>query len=171
RPAEDPQPAQLDPADLQNLTEGLIVLSGCRNGEVARLLDRDRQQQAHEAAERLAQLFGRDNTFIELQHNLVQGDTRRVAQLNKLAEQLDLPTVATGNVHYHTRSRHRLQDAMVAIKYRSTLEASHRLRRPNSEFFLRPPDEVAELFAKYPRAIENTHVIAERCQSFNLANH
>jgi error-prone DNA polymerase len=171
RPAEDPFPAQLDPADLHGLTDGLIVLSGCRHGELSRLLERDRHTAARGAAQRLAELFGKDNTFIELQHNLVQGDTRRVAQLNQLAEQLHLPTVATGNVHYHTRARHRLQDAMVAIKHRSTLEASHRLRRPNSEFFLRSPHDVAELFAKYPKAIENTHLIAERCQSFNLANH
>jgi error-prone DNA polymerase len=60
---------------------------------------------------------------------------------------------------------------MVAIKNRSTLESSHRLRRPNSEFFLRPPRAVAELFSGFPAALENTHRIAERCAAFNLANH
>src|SRR5581483_1235730 len=78
--------------------------------------------------------------------------------------------VATGNVHYHVRSRHRLQDAMVAVKNRSTLETSHRLRRPNSEFFLREPRVVAELFSAYPKAISSTREIAERCTQFNLAN-
>ncbi len=171
RPTDDPQPAALDPADLHGLTDGLIVLSGCRHGELSRLLDRERPTTALEAAHKLTDLFGKDNTFIELQHNLVQGDSRRLAQLAQLAEQASLPVVATGNVHYHTRSRHRLQDAMVAIKHRSTLEASHRVRRPNSEFFLRPPQQIAEVFEKYPKAIENTHVIAERCENFNLANH
>jgi error-prone DNA polymerase len=170
-PAGDPRPPALDPSDLARHTAGLIVLSGCRSGEVARLIDDGRSDAAHLAAERLADLFGADNTFIELQHNLVQGDTRRVARLARLAARLGLPLVATGNVHYHVRGRHRLQDALVAIKHRSTLESSHRVRRPNSEFFLRPPEVVAELFAAYPQAIASTHRIAERCAAFNLADH
>jgi error-prone DNA polymerase len=170
-PAEDPRPAALDPADLAKHTSGLIALSGCRNSEIARLVERERFTQAEQAVHKLVQLFGADGTFIEVQHNLVQGDTRRVQRLGQLSERLNIPLVATGNVHYHVRGRHRLQDAMVATKHRSTLESSHRLRRPNSEFYLRPPDSVAELFAQYPEAIQNTHRIAERCAAFNLANH
>ena len=60
---------------------------------------------------------------------------------------------------------------MVAIKHRATLESSHRLRRPNSEFFLRPPHAVDQLFHSYPQAIHNAQAIAERCAGFNLANH
>jgi len=170
-PSADPRPASLDPADFTGLTDGLIVLSGCRQSEIAQLVDRARFDEAELAARKLADLFGWKNTFVELQHNLVQGDTRRVARLAQLARGLDLPMVATGNVHYHQRGRHRLQDAMVAVKRRSTLENSHRLRRPNSEFFLRPLQVVAELLAAYPQAIANTHRIAERCATFNLANH
>src|SRR6266849_1680183 len=138
-PAEDPRPASLDPTDFNGLTDGLIVLSGCRAGEVSRLVDRERFSQAEQALLRLKELFGDKNTFVELQHNLVHGDTRRIAHLAQLAERLALPLVATGNVHYHQRARHRLQDAMVSAKHRSTMESSHRLRRPNSEFFLRSP--------------------------------
>src|SRR6266852_5189533 len=170
-PAEDPRPASLDPADFKGLTNGLIVMSGCRGGELSRLIDRERFSDAERALKSLAELFGRENTFVELQHNLVQGDTRRLAQLAQLAGRVGVPIVATGNVHYHTRSRHRLQDAMVAVKNRSTLESSHRLRRPNSEFFLRPPREVAELFDAYPQAIATAQLIAQRCAAFNLANH
>ncbi|MDQ6673084.1 MAG: DNA polymerase III subunit alpha, partial [Chloroflexota bacterium] len=170
-PAADPRPASLDPADFQGLTDGLIVLSGCRQSEISQLVDRERYAEAELAARRLADLFGWQNTFVELQHNLVKGDTRRLARLAQLTEGLGLPIVATGNVHYHQRGRHRLQDAMLAVKRRSTLENSHRLRRPNSEFFLRPPETVAELFAAYPQAIANIHRIADRCAAFNLANH
>lgn len=170
-PAADPAPASLAPADFTGLTTGLIVLSGCRQSEISQLVDRERFDAAEQAARALADLFGWENTFVELQHNLVQGDTRRVARLAQLAERLGLPVVATGNVHYHQRGRHRLQDAMVAIKHRATLENSHRVRRPNSEFFLRPPQAVAELFAAYPQAIANIHHIAARCDAFNLANH
>src|SRR5205823_3448455 len=117
--------------------------------------------QAEAATRRLIQLFGRENTFIEVQHNLVHGDTRRRTRLAQLSEQLQVPMVATGNVHYHIRKRHRLQDAMVAIKHRSTLESSHRLRRANSEFYLRPPQVVTDLFAAHPEAVQNTRRIAE----------
>ncbi|MCA1644274.1 MAG: error-prone DNA polymerase [Chloroflexi bacterium] len=170
-PADDPRPASLDPAHFEGLTDGLIVLSGCRASELARLVDRERFQQAEQMLLQLRALFGAQNTFVELQHNLVQGDTRRVARLAQLAQRLGVPSVATGNVHYHQRARHRLQDAMVAVKNRSTLENSHRVRRPNSEFFLRRPQDVAELFVAYPQAVANTRQIADRCTAFNLANH
>ena len=160
----------LDPVVLDGHTDGLIVLSGCRSGEAARLVDAGRCDDAVVAIRRLADRFGPRNTFVELQHNLVRGDTRRVARLRELAARLALGTVATGNVHYHDRARHRLQDAMVAIKHRTTLEASHRLRRPNSEFFLRSPEEAAELFAELPEAIEHAWLIGERCRDFNLAD-
>ncbi len=163
-------PPVLDPALLAGHADGLIVLSGCRSGEVAKLVDAGRFDDALEAARRLAALFSRQNTFVELQHNLVQGDTRRVARLVELAQRLGLPIVATGNVHYHDRARHRLQDAMVAIKHRSTLEASHRLRRPNSEFYLRPPEAMDEVFAAYPEALANAALIGDRCRDFNLTD-
>ncbi len=166
----EPRPPGLDPARLTGHTEGVIVLSGCAaSGELARLVTTGRFRDALEAARRLVRLFGPTSTFIELQHNLVRGDTRRVARLAELADYLKLPLVATGNVHYHERERHRLQDALVAIRHRTTLEASHRLRRPNSEFFLRPPHDVARLFAAYPVAIHNAAVLSERCRGFNLA--
>jgi error-prone DNA polymerase len=171
RPAEDPRPPALDPADLQAHAQGLIALSGCRRSEIARLLERERFAHAEQAACHLIELFGEHNVYIEVQHNLVHGDTRRMHKLAQLASSVNIPLVATGNVHYHVRKRHRLQDAMVAIKNRSTLESSHRLRRPNSEFFLRPPHVVAELFANYPEAIRNTQEISQRCAAFNLANH
>jgi error-prone DNA polymerase len=170
-PAADPRPATLDPDAFTGLTDGLIVLTGCRDGELAQLIDREQYAAADLVAEHLRALFGQQQVFVELQHNLVQGDTRRVKRLARLAEHVGLPIVATGNVHYHQRGRHRLQDAMVAIKHRSTLENSHRLRRPNNEFYLRSPDAIADLIAAYPRALVSTQQIAERCQAFNLANH
>ncbi|MCL4368561.1 MAG: error-prone DNA polymerase [Actinobacteria bacterium] len=160
----------LDPAFLEGHTEGVIALSGCRSSEVTRLVEAGRLNDASKAARLLAERFGWGNTFVELQHNLVHGDTRRVAGLAELAARLGLGIVATGDVHYHDRTLHRLQDALVAVKHHTTLEASHRLRRPNSEFFLRSPQEVAALFAEYPEAIANTALISERCRDFNLAD-
>ncbi|MCK9518794.1 MAG: DNA polymerase III subunit alpha, partial [Dehalococcoidia bacterium] len=109
-------------------------------------------------------VLGCDHFFVELQHHDVYGDSERVAELAGLAEQAGLEVVATNNAHYHIRSRHRLNDVLVAIRHRLTLDSSHEVRRPNSEFFLKHPDEMARRFERYPRAISNTVAIAERCQ-------
>ena len=75
--------------------------------------------------------------------------------------------VATNNVHYHIRERHKLQDALVSVKHNKTLEESHLERRPNSNFFLKTPLEMSTLFRNIPEAVANSPLIAERC-SFNL---
>jgi error-prone DNA polymerase len=154
----------VEPEVLARHTEGLIALSGCRHGEVPSLVAQGRHGEAEQAARRYLRWFGPDNFFVELQNNLVHGDTRRNRALADLAEHLRVGTVATGNVHYHVRERHRLQDVLVAIKNRTTLDASHRLRRENSEYFLKPPAEMVDLFRDYAEAVANTVCIAERCQ-------
>ena len=153
---------------LFELNEGLIVLSGCKDSELARLTDpRGVESAAPGAAEAVASayrdVFG-DRYYIELQHHDVFGDSERVAALARLAERLGIEVVATNNVHYHVRTRHRLNDVLVAVRHRQTLDSSHQVRRPNSEFFLKPADEMARRFERYPRAIANTLAIAERCQ-------
>ena len=153
----------VQPDVLARHTEGLIALSGCRRGEVSSLIAEGRPREAEAAARRYAEWFGPENFFIELQNNLVYRDVWRNRMLAELAEHLKLGVVATGNVHYHTRERHRLQDALVAIKNRTRLDASHQLRRENSEYFLKPPAEMAQLFSDHPQAIANTQRIAERC--------
>ncbi|MCZ6789329.1 MAG: DNA polymerase III subunit alpha, partial [Chloroflexi bacterium] len=153
-----------EPEALAQHTKGLIALSGCRRGEVPSLVAQGRYREAEEATRRDMRWFGPGNFFIELQNNLVHGDARRNRALAELAEHLGLGTVATGNVHYHVRERHRLQDVLVAIKHRTTLDASHRQRRENSEYYLKPPDEMAELFRDHPEALASTARIAERCQ-------
>lgn len=148
--------------------EGLILLTGCRNGELSRLIAAGRFEEALEAGRRYREVFGPDQIFVELQHNLVSGDTRRLRKLVELARRLDLSAVATNNVHYHERSRHQLQDVLVAIKHRTTLDASHRMRRPNSEFYLKSPREMERLFAQLPEALRATEAIRERCEGFDL---
>jgi error-prone DNA polymerase len=162
---EKGQPA-IDMDTLARHAEGLIALSGCRRGEVPSLVAEGRIDEAKAAARRYADIFGRQSFFIELQQNLVHGDTARNRELIALARRLRLGTVATNNVHYHVRERHRLQDVLVAIKHRTTLESSHTLRRPNSEFYLKSPQEMARLFASAeggPEALANSVRIAERC--------
>ena len=154
--------AELDA--LARHTEGLIALSGCRTGEVPSLVAAGRHREAEEVARRYAGWFGKENFFIELQNNLVYGDQRRNHALADLAGHIGVGVVATEDVHYHRRERHRLQDVLVAIKNRTSLDGSHRQRRANSEFYMRSSAEMAGLFRDMPEAIANSERIAERCQ-------
>jgi error-prone DNA polymerase len=111
--------------------------------------------------------FGTDNYYLELQQNLAPGDTVRNKRLMALAQEMGVKVVATGNVHYHIRERHQLQDCLVAIRHCQSLEETHRERRANSEYYLRPQAELEELFREYPGALVNTLEIAGRC-TFDL---
>ncbi len=154
--------------------EGLIVLSGCPTGEIPRLLEGGGGNAPPSSllpppsiAAEFRDVFGPERFFIELQHHDVYGDTQRVAALASLAKRTGLQVVATNNAHYHARERHRLNDVLVAIRHRLTLDSSHRERRPNSEFFLKRPDAMARQFECYPEAITNTLAIAGQC-AFDL---
>ena len=149
---------------LHEHTEGLVALSGCRQGSVPRALDDGDWETAVQSAASLRDRFGAENFWIEVQHHLLPGDERRVGQLATLAHDLNLDCVATNNVHYATRAGHRLQDILVCIRHNTPLEQAGPLRRPNSEYYLKPAEKMHRLFARYPEAIANTRTIADRCQ-------
>jgi len=144
-------------------SEGLIALSGCTRGELAQLVMQERISEARDLIRRYRDWFGPENYFIELQNNLVYGDSERNKILVELARETGAGLVATGNVHYHIRERRQLQDCLVAIKNCKSLEETHRERRSNSEFYLRSREELEELFRECPEALKNTVRIAERC--------
>src|SRR5436309_6954541 len=138
----------LDQSLLEELHEGLVCLSGCaRNG----LAVRDPN-----AAARLAHAFGRERFFVELQRPYERGDVRRNASLRDLAETLGVATVATGDPHAHARSRVGLQDALVAIRNRTSLDGCERERRGNHESVLLAPDEMYDRFPDDRDAVERT---------------
>jgi len=154
---------ELPPEMLAEHTAGLIALSGCPKGELAQLLIRSHIPEARNLVRRYLEWFGSDNYYLELQQNLVYGDTERNRKLLSIAKETDTRVIATGNVHYHLRERHQLQNCLVAIKHCKSLEESHRVRRPNSEFYLRSEQELKSLFQEYPKALTNTLEIAGQC--------
>ncbi len=136
------------------MNEGLVCLSGCaRNGLGVRNPN---------GAARLASAFGRDRFFVELQRPFERGDTRRNALLRDLAEHLGVETVATGDVHAHHPRRTLLQDVLVAIRCRTSLEGCEPERRGNREAFLRAPEEMLERFAFDRAAAERSGELAAR---------
>jgi len=164
---------RLDPrlplAAIAERQEGLIMLSGSRrDGLLPRTLETEGLSAARKLAEQCNEMFGRDRFYVEIQRNRVRGDMALSRALIDIASTLQLGVLASGNVHYHTRSLHRLHDVMVAIRHRTTLDGSHRVRNPNSEFHLRPLDEVVSLFDDCPDAVATTLAIAERCKAFDI---
>ena len=154
---------------LEERHDGLIILSGSRrDGLLPRTLENDGLSAARKLAERCKAVFGADRFFVEIQRNRVRGDVALTSAMISLANDVGLSAVATGSVHYHARELHRLHDVMVAIRHRTTLDGSHRVRNPNSEFYLRPLEEVTALFRDCPDAVATTLAIAERCRAFDL---
>jgi error-prone DNA polymerase len=155
--------ASLAPAVLAEHSKGLICLSGCRKGEIPRHLLAGNRRQARQAAERYLAIFGRDGFWIELQHHLLPEDDWLCAELADLADRLGVGCVATNDVHYARREGHQLQDILVCIKNRTSLDDAGELLRPNSEYHLKPAAEMSELFERYPGAVANSRVIAGKC--------
>src|SRR5947207_6063196 len=152
----EPLPPRLDQALLAELNDGLVCLSGCaRDGLAVR--------DPNEAA-RLAGVFGPDRFYVELQRPYERGDTRRNAHLRDLAASLGVRTVATGDVHAHDRRRAVLQDVLVAVRCRTSLEGCERERRGNHESVLLPPDEMRERFRDDLDAVHETARLAERLE-------
>jgi error-prone DNA polymerase len=147
---------RLDPALLEERNEGLVCLSGCARSGLA---VRDPN-----SAARLAQAFGRDRFFVELQRPYVRGDARRTAALRDLAADLGLRTIATGDAHAHHERRARLQDVLVAVRHKVPLEACEAERRGNDESLLRSPAEMRERFPDDPDALRATVELAERLE-------
>src|SRR6266480_4505141 len=164
---------RLDPrlaiSALEARHDGLIILSGSRrDGLLPRTLETEGLRAAGHLAHRCKEMFGKEQFFVEIQRNRVRGDLAVSRSLIDIANSVQLAVVPTGNVLYHTRALHRLHDVMVAIRHRTTLDGSHRVRNPNSEFYLRPLDEVVALFEDCPNAVANTTAIAERCNAFDI---
>jgi len=158
RPKEgrEPLPPALPLEALMELREGLVCLSGCaRRG----LAVRDPS-----AAAQLARAFGRERFYVELQRPYERGDARRNAALRDLAQALGVSTVATGNVHAHRPCRAFLQDALVAIRQRSPLEACEQERRGNHECVLMAPAQAKERFPDDPDAVARTAFLAEQLE-------
>jgi error-prone DNA polymerase len=147
--------------------QGLICLSGCRQGAVASALLAKEPGQATEIAGLFYDIFGRDGFWIELQRHFLPTDAWLIAELHTVAQHVSVGLVATNNVHYARRPGQRLHDVLSCIRQHATLPEALAggLLHPNSERFLKPPQEMAVLFADLPQAVRNTWRIAQRCNT------
>jgi error-prone DNA polymerase len=143
--------------------EGLVCLSGCaRDGVLGGAFERGETAAGEQLGRRLLEAFGRERLRVELQRPFWRHDRARNRWLALLASRLGVATVATGNVHSHSRRRGRLQDALVAVSRGETLEESEPHRRGNASSVLVSPARMAARFAEHPEAVAETVRVAER---------
>jgi len=144
-------------------SEGIIATSGCMSAEIPRLLLDDKPEEAVKKMNWYYDVFGRDNFFIELQqHNI-----KEITDLNKKLLEMGMrhaaKYVATNDVHYINQDDARLQDILLAIQTQTVLTDPDRMRMTDDSYYLRTPAEMSQLFAEVPESLNNTLLIAERC--------
>ena len=154
-----PSQAFVELADVLDNAQGLICLSGCALRGV------------HDefTLRRLLDAFGADRLRVELQRPFLRDDRARNRSLERVAQRLGVRCVATGNVHAHTRVRAPLQDALVAVRLHTTLDASEPERRGNFSHVLAAPAAMASRFSEHPEAVAETVALAERLR-FDLSS-
>jgi DNA polymerase-3 subunit alpha len=148
---------------LQSHNAGLIALSGCLSGRVCKALEENRPSDAAAELDRLAQIFGRDNTYVELQNAHLPVQQRIVPHLVELAGAAELPTVATGDVHYLRHEDARAHEALLCIQSGDSLKNESRWKFDTDQFFFKSPAEMMEDFPGHEDALRRTLEIAERC--------
>jgi DNA polymerase III subunit alpha len=154
---------RVDWETLESHSEGLVALSGCLSGRVAKALEENRPADAAADLDRLVQIFGKGSTYVEIQNAGLEPQARINPQLAKLAEGTDLPLVATGDVHYLRHEDARAHEALLCIQSGDTLRNPNHWRFDTDQFYFKTPDEMAADFADYPQALARTLEIAERC--------
>ena len=166
--AVDRRDPRLDPEHLAHHAEGLVLLTGGRDGPLPKLLLEGRRRDAGFLLKEYMEWFGPDSVYVEVQRNFLQGDAELTRASVGLALDLGAPLVASNGVHYHDPERYRLQHALVAARLNTTMERALPHIRPNNHLSLKSPTQMSKLFEDLPEAMLNTIRIAERCE-FNLA--
>jgi DNA polymerase-3 subunit alpha len=154
---------RIDKELLARNSKGLIGLSSCLKGEVASALKVEQSRSALEAAGRLRDILGQDNFFLEMQYQGLEEQKIVNRGIVPLAQELNLPLVATNDVHYLRQGDAQPHDVLLCIGTGKTVNDAQRLRYHGDQFFLRTADQMAAVFADYPAALKNTLLIAERC--------
>ncbi len=157
---------RVDKEVLRQHAEGLIATSSCLAGEIPDALLKGNYERARALVQEYCEIFGRENFYIELQdHGLSEQRTVNEGLL-KLAEEFRLPLLVTNDAHYLNREDAEIHDVLLCVQTNSRIDDPKRLRFGTQEFYLKSPQEMAELFARHPDALANTLEVAERC---NLA--
>ncbi len=154
---------RIDKELLSKHSAGLIALSACGSGEVPRLLAQDNPEAARRAAAWYRDLFGPERFYLELQDHDIPELVKVNKELIAVAHELDIPLVATNDVHYVREDDAQAQELLLCIQTNTTVNDPNRMRMDGTGYHLRSPDEMAALFGEVPESLTNTLSIADRC--------
>src|SRR6266496_4329284 len=148
--------------ELEQHAEGLICLTGGDDGPLAHALRNGGIDEARKSVERLTQLFGQENVYVELQRHFRREQELRNRAAIEIARSLKLPLLATNDARYATKDARELADVFTSIRNHCALNTAGRLLARNSECYLKSPQEMKALFADLPEAISNTVELSSR---------
>ena len=148
---------------LQEYHEGIIALSACLAGEIPKLISRGREDDAKKVARKYKDLFGEGNFYLELQNHGIPEQKFVNQSLVRIGKELDIPLVATNDIHYINAEDATAHDILLCIQTGKTVSDPDRMRYEGGQFFLKSEDEMRALFPYAPEAIENTGKIADMC--------
>ncbi len=143
--------------------EGLIAMSACVGGEIPSHLTYGDYEGAKNIALMYNEMFGQGSFFLEIQDHGLAVEKEVIKGLLRLSKETGIPLVATNDIHYIFKEDAQAQDILLCIQTNKKVSDEDRMRFGSSEFYLKSPDEMAQLFSYAPEAIENTSRIADRC--------
>ena len=154
---------RVDMEVLQEYHEGIIALSACLAGEVQRYLVRGMYEEAKRAALKYEGIFGKGNYFLELQDHGIPEQKTVNQQLLRMSRELEIELVATNDVHYTYARDESAHDILLCLQTQKKLADQDRMRYEGGQYYVKSPEEMAQLFPYALEALENTHKIAQRC--------
>ena len=152
---------RVDKELLEQQHQGLIALSACVSGEIPRLIQEGRLEEAKQAALWYRQTF--DDFYLEIQRHPIPELEQINQTLISISDELDIPLVATNDVHYVKKEDASTHDLLLCIGTNSSIYDDKRIKLPGDFFYFKSPQEMAELYRDIPQALENTERIAEKC--------
>jgi len=154
---------RIDKELLKQHSKGLIALSACLHGEIPRLIQAGRAEQADEAARFYLDVFGENNFFLEIQKNGIEVQERVNQALSDMSSRLSIPLVATNDCHYLNKEDVRAHEVLLCIQTGKTMHDEDRFKFGTDQLYFKPKEVMYAEFKDYPGSLENTAKIAERC--------
>lgn len=154
---------RMDRELLSKFSTGLIGTTGCAGGEIQTRLRMGAYKEAARAAGELRDIFGPENFYLEVMDHNITVESRVMADLLKLGKELNLPLLATNDLHYTRKEDAAAHEVLLCVQSGSTLADPKRFKFENDEFYLKTPEQMRELFKDIPESCDNTLLVAERC--------
>lgn len=156
---------RMDRELLAKYSKGIIGTTGCAGGEIQTRLRMGAYKEAVNAASQMRDIFGADNFYLEIMDHSIEIEKRAFNDLIKLGKELNLPLLATNDLHYTHLDDAAAHEVLLCIQSGATMADPKRFKFENSEFYLKSAAQMRALFKDFPESCDNTLLIADRCET------